>query len=167
MMSNVFSEAASALGKVRDLVLSGDALKDDLQQIVDQTSGLATSAVRVETAATFAADRIKDETSALIRTLQQSASGASKEIEQASQDLAEAAKEMRGARNQFEAGVTVVKEAQAEINQARSETVKAKNEVVALREVIKQQVKTLVISVLLLFSVALGSVIWAYIKTSS
>lgn len=166
-MSNAFSEAASALGKVRDLVLSGDDLKNDLQQIVNQTSGLATSAVRVETATTFAADRIKDEAAALIRTLQQSASGASKEIEQASQDLAEIAKEMRAARNQFEAGVTVVKEAQAEINQARSETVKAKNEVVALKEVIQQQVKTLVISVLLLFSVALGSVIWAYIKTSS
>jgi hypothetical protein len=166
MMSNAFSEAASALSKVRDLVLSGDELKNDLRQIVDQTSGLATAAVRVETAATFAADQIKDGTTALIRTLQQSALGASKEIQQASQDLADAAREMRAARNQFEAGVAVVKEAQAEINQARSETVKAKNEVIALRVGIQQQVKTLVISVLLLFSVALGSVIWAYIKTS-
>lgn len=166
-MSNAFSEAASALSKVRDLVLSGDELKNDLQQIVDQTSGLVTSADKVETAATDAAGRIENVVTALIEILRASASGASKEIQQASQDLTEAAKEMQAARKQFEAGVEVVKDAQAEINQARSETVKAKNEVIALREGIQQQVKTLVISVLLLFSVALGSVVWAYIKTST
>lgn len=166
-MSNAFSEAASALGEVRNLVLSGDKLKNDLQQIVGQTSGLAASADKVETAATDAAGRIENVVTALIEILRTSASGASKEIQQASQDFAEASNEMRAARNQFEAGVAVVQAAQAEINQARSETVKAKNEVIALRVGIQQKVKALVISALLLFSVALGSVIWAYIKTST
>ena len=157
MMPNYFSDAADALGKVRELVINGDKLTKDLEMLVEKAGELTPAAIRIETAASFAADRIKTETTALTNVLHLSTAAINKE----SKSLQDATQEISSAKSQFVKGVEEVSSAHKEIVKARNETLQAKQAVLELKSAIESKVAALVTSVVLLFVIAIGAVVFA------